>query len=290
MSKRELGFRWFVPVLALLLLIGSSALVFAQTPSGTVGVYYVGLEDAVAEAINLANPYIVRVDQPELAQVLVINNFLPREEETLRLFSSQVQQGDVGLVIFCGSQYPQTVDDLRVLLGVSTFGMSRTDRPRDVQIGSEVDPLQTAVAWNSAPQIQARTVISNPNLLLPVVTTSAQEPVLQRIRGREETQAFIVGGWFNATSNAEWQNWPYFRYLVYRLIVEAANAPRVLPFANYPLSPVPQGRLRLGLIGGGDCAGIVRCVAALPGQTIFVPPSWPRKRSTHDTGLATARK
>lgn len=251
MDKREIDLRWFVPVLALLLLIGSSALVFAQTPSGTVGVYYVGLEDAIAEAINVANPYVVRVDQPELAQVLVINNFLPREEETLRLFSNQVRQGDVGLVIFCGSQYPQTADDLRVLLGVSTFGLARTDRASDIQTGSEVDALQTAVAWHSAPQIQARTVISNPNLLLPIVTTSAQEPVLQRVRGREEAQTFIVGGWFNATSNAEWQNWPYFRYLVYRLIVEAAHSPRVLPFAGYPRSPVPQGQLRLALIGGG---------------------------------------
>ena len=218
-----------------------------------------GREDAVAEAINLATPYIVRVDQPELAQVLVINNFLPREEETLRLFGSQVQQGDVGLVVFCGSQYTQTVGDLSVLLGVSAFGMSRTDRPRAVQVGSEADPLQRAVAWNSAPQIRARTVISNPNLLLPIIATSSQEPVLQRIRGREEAQVFIVGGWFNTASNAEWQNWPYFRYLVYRLIVEAANAPRVLSFANYPLSPVPQGRLRLGITGGG--IGLVLLVA-----------------------------
>lgn len=246
----RLRHRWFIPVLALLILVGSSAVVFAQAPSGAVGVYYVGVEDAIAEAINLATPHIVRVDQPELAQVLIINNFLPHEEETLRLFSSQAQRGDVGLVIFCGSQYPQTVGDLRVLLGVSTFGMSRSDRPRAIQLGSEADPLQRAVAWNSAPPIQARTVISNPNLLVPIITTSAQEPILQRIRGREETQVFIVGGWFNTASNAEWQNWPYFRYLVYRLIVEAANAPRVLAFANYPLSPVPHGRLRIGLVGG----------------------------------------
>lgn len=241
--------RLFAVLVLLIALSGSSA--HAQTPIVPVGVYYVGLEDAIAEAINLAAPYIVRVDQPDLAQVLVLNDFLPRNEETLKLFSGMAQRSDIGLVIFCGPQFPQTIEDLGVLLGVRTFGMARFTDAQTVQTGDPVDELQRAITWSTAPTIQARTVISNPNLLRPLIITSAREPVIQRIRGRERAQAFVVGGWLAHASNSEWQNWPYFRYLVYRLILEAANAPRILAFANYPLSPVPQGQVRLGIIGGG---------------------------------------
>lgn len=238
-------------LLALLAALGVGIAVLAQAPVGAVGVYYVGREDAIAETINLAAPYIVRVDQPELAQVLIVNDFLPRDEETVRLYRNQVQQGDVGLVIFCGSQFPESVEDLSQLLGVSAFGMANIDQRLSVQAGSEDDALHQAIAWNSAPQIQSRTVISNPNLLLPVITTSTREPVIQRVRGREGAQVFIVGGWLNAPVNVEWQNWPYFRYMIYWLIMQAADAPRTLAFADYPLSPVPQGQLRLALIAGG---------------------------------------
>ncbi|MBN2390901.1 MAG: polysaccharide biosynthesis C-terminal domain-containing protein [Anaerolineae bacterium] len=242
---------WLSVLLALLITLGGST-ARAQTPVGVpVGVYYVGLEDTIAEAINLAEPYIVQVDQPELAQVLVLNDFLPRQEETLQLFSAMAQRSDIGLVIFCGPQFPQSVDDLSALLGVSTFGMAQFRNALAVQSGDQIDALQNAIAWNAAPPIQARTVISNPNLLRPLIITSAREPVIQRVRGRERAQTFIVGGWLAHPSNLEWQSWPYFRYLVYRLILEAANAPRILAFANYPLSPVPQGRVQWGIIGGG---------------------------------------
>ena len=237
-------------LLALLITLGGST-AHAQTPTTPVGVYYVGLEDAIAEAINLAAPYIVRVDQPELAQVLVLNDFLPRHEETLQLFSGMAQRDDVGLVIFCGPQFPQSVDDLSALLGVSTFGMAQFRNALAVQSGDQIDALQNTITWSAAPPIQARTVISNPNLLRPLIITSAREPVIQRVRGRERAQTYIVGGWLAQPSNGEWQSWPYFRYLVYRLILEAANAPRILAFANYPLSPVPQGRVQWGVIGSG---------------------------------------
>ena len=254
---------WLSVLLALLVtLSGSTAR--AQTPTTPVGVYYVGLEDTIAEAINLAAPYIVRVDQPELAQVLVLNDFLPRQEETLQLFSGMAQRSDVGLVIFCGPQFPQSVNDLSVLLGVSTFGMAQFSNALAVQSGDQIDALQNTIAWSAAPPIQARTVISNPNLLRPLIITSAREPVIQRVRGSERAQTFIVGGWLAHPSNSEWQSWPYFRYLVYRLILEAANAPRILAFANYPLSPVPQGRVQWSIIGSG------LAVMFLAGWTLYL--------------------
>lgn len=241
---------WLSVLLALLITLGGST-ARAQTPTAPVGVYYVGLEDTIAEAINLAAPYIVRVDQPELAQVLVLNDFLPRNEETLQLFNGMAQRSDVGLVIFCGPQFPQSVDDLSLLLGVSTFGMAQFRNALSVESEEQIDALQNTIAWGAAPPIQARTVISNPNLLRPLIVTGAREPLIQRVRGRERAQTFIVGGWLAHPTNREWQSWPYFRYLIYRLILEAANAPRILAFANYPLSPVPHGRVQWGIIGSG---------------------------------------
>lgn len=233
----------------LLVLPGLGAIVArAQSLSATVGVYYVGQEDVVAAAIRQAAPYLVVVDQPDLAQVLVINDAALTPEAAA--LSRKVQQGDVGLVVFCGPQFPQNIEELSVLLGVSAFGIARQDRSAPVQEGVETDPLQRAIAWSSAPAIRSRTVISNPNLLLPIVTTRAGEPVLQRLRGRTQTQVFLVGGWLGAPDNAAWPAWPYFRYLVYRLIAEAADAPRVRSFANYPNAPVLQGRARRSLLGG----------------------------------------
>ncbi|MFP4394110.1 MAG: lipopolysaccharide biosynthesis protein [Anaerolineales bacterium] len=241
---------WRWPILtALLIGLGYGALVLAQTPTSAVGVYYVGPEDQIAEAIRLNAPYIVRVDQPELAQVLVLNN-APLTHETLRDFGREIKSGDLGLVLFVGPDFPEDIAELNALLGVSTFGMARMEATRELRPAEAYDPLRESINWRSAPAIHARTVISNPNLLRPIVTTTANEPFLQRLRGQEERQAFFVSGWLGHESNAAWLNWPYFDYFIYRLIAEAAQTPRIFSFGNYSYAPVPKGRLRLGLAGG----------------------------------------
>jgi O-antigen/teichoic acid export membrane protein len=230
---------------------GWCASVLAQTPTSGVGVYYVGPEDVVARAINLASPYLRRVDRPAMAEVLVIND-APLIQQTLAEYGERIRQEDVGLVLFCGQRFPVDTEDLRAIFGIGTFGMVRADRPTTLAPGDETDSLHTAVAWYSAPQIYARTVISNPNLMLPVVTTASDQPVLLRMRGRSTTQVFVFGPWIGDQRYRAWENWPYLQYLIYRLVAEAANAPRVLSFAEYPLSPLPHGELRLAImIGGG---------------------------------------
>lgn len=221
----------------------------AQTAPTTVGVYYVGPEDAIAEAIALAAPLLVRVDQPDLAQVIVINN--APLQDSLRAFGAEIQQGRVGLVLFCGPSFPQTAEDLRALLGVSAFGLAQAAGPETVQIALVEDPLQPAIAWQSAPEIHARTLVNNPNLLRPIVTAGADQAVIQRVRGREQTQVLIVGGWFAHPSNENWLSWAYFDYLVYHLISDAAATGRTLPFVDYPRSPTLHRSGRLALVGVG---------------------------------------
>jgi len=229
--------------------------VSAQTAGETVGVYYIGPEDVIAEAIDLAWPYLVRVDQPELAQVIVINNVPLRE--TLQAFSGEIQQERMGLVLFCGPLFPQDINDLRLLLGFSTFGMDQVATAVPVAQAGGQDPLEQAITWSSAPEIRARTLITNPNLLQPVVTASGAQlgagaaGVIQRVRGRDQTQALIVGGWTTHPSNAQWPDWPYFNYLIYRLVVDAAGTHRPLSFVDYPGSPTPQSTDRWTIAGVG---------------------------------------
>jgi len=250
----------WLTALLLLALLGYGAAAMAQTPSSSVGVYYIGPEDVVARAIDLAYPYLVRVDRPELAEVYVLND-APLTPETLRAFGEQARREQVGMVLFCGRQFPVDTDDLRLLFGIGNFGLLRTERSQSVTVGERSDPIQDAIAWNSAPQLYARTVISNPNLLRPIVTTTSGEPVLQRLRGQTAKQVFIVGPWFSASRHDPWHNWPYFRYLVYRLSAEASGTSRLLSFTEYPLSPVPHGAFRWVIIWGSGGVIVLAAVA-----------------------------
>ncbi|MBN2006883.1 MAG: hypothetical protein JXA21_26250 [Anaerolineae bacterium] len=286
---RRMMFRFWKPLLVVcLFILGSSgAVLLAQTPTGAVGVYYDGPDDSIKEALQLASPYLVLVDQPDLAQVLVINGQTPRER-SLDL-TPQIRQGNVGMVLFCGAQFPKTTGDMGLLLGLSAFGLAQTAVPRSVQRSAENDTLQAAVAWESAPLLNARTTISNTNLLRPVITTDTGEPVVQRVRGRSNYPVFFVGTWFNHETNAEWCNWPYFRYLIYRLVAEAGGAPRILSFAQYPLSPVPQGITRLLILGGGVFSLLLAAVAfyQIQRHLYLHPVSFEYRYSTSDSKVAT---
>jgi hypothetical protein len=247
MHKRR---RWLLLLLLVLLASGTRS-ALAQAP-GVVDVYYVGPQDAVFASILRAEPYIQLVDHPELADLYVLNN-VEIERATLQTIGRQVLREEVGLVVFAGPFLPQNTGEIRALLGVGTFDMAMQEdaSPRAVREGEVGDPLQRFITWSSAPPIAARTVVTNPNLFLPIVTTVQGEPLVQRVRGQEALQVFIVGGWLSHESNSEWATWPYFDYFVYRTLAEAGNAPRILSFAEYPRSPVPHGAVRLSMLSGG---------------------------------------
>jgi O-antigen/teichoic acid export membrane protein len=242
--------RWLLLLAVVVPLVGAGT-ILAQAPTSTVGVYYVGAQDTVAQAVVNAAPYLALVDRPELADVYVLNN-APLTPAALQTIRMQALDEEVGVVVITGPLFPTDTSELRALLGIGTFGMAQgKESPRQVKAGEEADPLQEAITWRSAPAIEARTVISNPNLLLPIVTTTGGEPIVQRVRGRQQTQIFIIGLWPDDASNAAWITWPYFDYFIYRLIAEAGDAPRIIEFADYPRAPVPHDTTRLALILGG---------------------------------------
>jgi hypothetical protein len=252
-------------IIALLLLVGlaaGSSRLDAQTSA--IDVYYIGPNDTVARAIALAEPYLVRVDDPHEAQVIVINNPLLTEDvvRSIQTLGTEAQQGRVGMVIFCGPLFPQNTQDLREILGVSTFGMSTHTVPTRVRTSGTADPMQRAIAWTSAPEIAARTVITNPNLLQSVVIGSDRSSLIQRVRGRDrgrattQMQTWVVGPWWGHPTNSRWSEWAYFDYLIYRLIADAAGTGAIISFADYPHAPTPGGRARL-MIGGIGIAFVV---------------------------------
>lgn len=248
----------------------------AQTSPSAIGVYYIGPEDEIAVSINESRPYLVRVDQPELAQVLVINN-VPLTEETATYFGQRVQEEAIGLVLFCGPLFPQRPEALRPLVGMSSFGLGSTVRSTDLSISDEVDPLQEAMAWGSTPELQARTVISNPNLLKPILVSETGTTILSRLRGRDARQVLIVGPWLESSTNQALTQWAYFRYMIYRLIADAANVSRPLSFADYPLSPVPRPQVRWTIAGiaGALVIGVTWLFSAARRRLFLNPPQEP---------------
>jgi len=259
-----------------------AATVWAQTSTNAVSIYYVGPQDEIYAAIQRAAPNILVVDNPELAQVFVLNDPV-LEYAQLQGIGRSVLREEVGLVLFLGPHFPADANDIRALLGVGAFGIAAAKtNSQSLRNSTEPDPLQTAIAWNSAPELRARSVVSNPNLLQPVVITAAGEPIVQRGRGREQTQVFVIGAWLADASNAVWTEWPYFDYLLYRLLAEAAATPRLVAFADYPRAPVPQGRIR-GALGGLAVLNLLLFVLALfiARRSLFIHPKrWTAARFT----------
>lgn len=243
--------RWLGVGVALWLTLALWAgVTLGQSPYPEVTYYYVGPGTGpVALALERAQPYLRRVETLEAAQVVVLDGQALPVNMT-QAARARILEERLGLVLFCGPQFPRQAADLYPLLDVMTFEVEVLSDIQSLKlgpVGEQPDVLQKAIAWTSAPQAGARTEVKNPNLFAPLVVTEEYGPVVQRLRGRMGAQVFVVGLWLNDASNAQWLSWPYFDYLVYRLVAEAGQAGRLYPFADYPLSPVPKSSVRLGI-------------------------------------------
>ena len=100
------------------------------------------------------------------------------------------------------------------------------------------DPLVKQIIWNGAPQVRERFNILTPmSSVQPLVTAYEDESwVLWSARGGK---AFIFDAFLTDGANPQIQEWAYFNYLVYHLVVRAAGQ-TPLSFADYPGSPVPH--------------------------------------------------
>ncbi len=272
---------WVWLTVALTLALWASV-VWAQVSVHEVTYYYVGSGTGLVPlTLERAAPLLRRVETLNEAQVLVLDQMALPINMT-RDVRKRVLEERLGLVLFCGPEFPRHASDLYPLLDVMTFEVQVLTNTQSLKLGptgDKPDVLQKVIAWSSAPQVGTRTEINNPNLLAPLVVTEGYGPVLQRLRGRVGTQVFFVGIWLHDVSNAQWESWPYFDYLMYRLIAEAGQASYLYRYADYPLSPVPKAPVRWGiallgsviLIVGAAAFLLARRYAYLHPETAYAP-------------------
>jgi O-antigen/teichoic acid export membrane protein len=231
--------RIITPLLALLILF---SFVKPVSANSTIHVYYAGPQDnSVYTALTIAPPGTFSfVTDPSQADVFLMNGIIP-DPSTI---AAQVQRG-AGLVLIMGPG--MSAKDVETVSGVPVTLAEKTDAVSLTEIKIS-DPLVTQIIWNGAPQVRERMEVLTPlSSVQPLVTAY-------------ETGAWIlwIGNhpniyFFNAyltnyndpqtqktsSFNPQIQEWAYFNYLIYHLVVRAAGQ-TPLSFAAYPASPVPH--------------------------------------------------
>ena len=215
--------------LILILVVVSLCLTFVSSASAktNLNVFYLGDPDSqVLHALELAKFTLVEtIDQ---ADVIILNGEIPNPKE----ISAQIQKG-AGLVLVLGERI--TPKDAETILGIPLEFTRMYDPVSLTEIKID-DPLVTEILWNGAPQVRERIqVMTVVSALQPLVAAyETGDWILWNLHGE-----FIINAFLDSHSNQQIQEWAYFNYLIYHLVMRAAD--RIpLSFADYPGSPVPH--------------------------------------------------
>lgn len=229
-------------LLALLVFFAIAAPVSADD---SLRVYYAGDEaSAVRAALRLAN--FVLVADPSQADVLVLNNAIPDPD----VVAAQLEGGG-GLILFLGPDITSAAVEAAIGIPVT---LTRRADPISLT-GIELDdPLTTAIAWNSAPQVRERFEVVTPRPARGAGPLSSVQPLVTAYEDGEWLlwggrvlsasqghggRVYVFNAFLTDEANPQIQEWAYFNYLVYHLVVRAAGqTPQT--FADYPASPVPH--------------------------------------------------
>ena len=198
-------------------------------------VFYSGAEGSVKTALELARFNLV--SDAAQADVFVLNGEIPNED-ALR---ARLDQG-AGLVLFLGPNLNE--QQVSAVLGIP-LGLTRESEAVSLKNLNVNDPLLTEIPWNGAPQVRERFAVITPiSSVQPLVTSyETGEWILWRARPTK-----YVFSAFLDDANPQIQEWAYFNYLVYHLVMRAADQ-TPLSFADYPISPVPHASERNFLFG-----------------------------------------
>jgi O-antigen/teichoic acid export membrane protein len=236
----------FLSVILLTLLSGCAPVVQTGVePARPVRVFYDGpaAESAggVLAALQVASfsRMIELVSDPAQAETMVLNGSAANPQT----IASRVKEG-AGLVLIAGAG----LDAARVsqLLGTPVTLEERKTPASLVNPAGAADPLVDGIAWNGAPQVRERDVLSGISLTPLVVNYDDQSLVLghgQVGKGQVYTFAAILD-----QANPQFQEWSYFNYLIYHLAVRSAGQVPLV-FGDYPGSPVPHEAERNALLG-----------------------------------------
>jgi O-antigen/teichoic acid export membrane protein len=223
--------RWLIviPVLLLVLLLGAAP----AAAQGQLRVYYAdgvgGPADPVRQALELAD--FTFVEDPAQADVLVLNGTVPDPASLAAL----VQAGR-GAVLVLGPDVAAA--DVSALLGEPVALQTLTQSLSIDQAPGAQDPLVREILWNSAPQVRERALLQGVTLEPLVEGYETEEVILGRAQVGAGT-VLLFTPFLGEKANPQIQQWSYFNYLVYHLVLRAAHQ-TPLSFADYPASPVPH--------------------------------------------------
>ena len=215
-----------------------SAAVSAQ---GTLlKIYYAGPADGVRQALVLDQAAALVTD-PAQAQVFVLNGVIPAGDAAA--IHARVAAG-AGLLLIGGPALDATA--LGQLLEAPLTLESQADALSLSPAAGSADEVQTALLWGSAPQVMQRLLLHGDGLTALVNGFEDGSLVLGK-QTIGQGQVFVLTAFMDA-ANPEFQQWPYFNYLVYNLATRAAGqTPQ--SFVDYPASPVPHRSQQIILIG-----------------------------------------
>ncbi len=244
---------WLGPLL--LALIAGPFLVGAgdarsTSASAPVRVYYVeqaGAQqagDPVRQAITLTD-HLQIVDNLDQAQAIIVYNAWPSADVI-----QAVRERGLGIMLFVGPQ----LDARLVALGQLGLGWGGGWGAEDISIQpvpGVQDPLLEQITWTSAPQIQARSLVTGASAEAPIEalvwTADSHELILGRVAaGNGWVYVFTPWPTRDEAHNPDLLEWPYWNYLVYHLAVRAAGD-TPLSYADYPGSPVPHAQEQTAL-------------------------------------------
>lgn len=215
-------------------------------------VFYAGPLDAVHTALSLA-PGVSLVSDPNQAQVYLLNDSIP----DTHAIHTRIQAG-AGLVLILGPKLGGSqVSDL---LGIKVNLQPKEDALSIVAAKDQNDPLLREIVWNSAPQLRQRAILQTTgDAIHPLVTGFEQPDTVLASLSSGAGRIYVFSAFLDGV-NQPFQEWAYFNYLIYALVLQAAGqSPQT--FAAYPNSPVPHTgeRIALYLFLGGTLlvAGLI---------------------------------
>ncbi len=240
----------------LLLLVLAAGLFFpsmaAQAQEKFLNVYFAGPDGGVRTALSL-DKNVAFVTDPAQADVFVLNGIIPPADSAA--IRARVEAG-AGLVLVLGPQLTaRAVEDM---LGQPVSLEQKDDALSLVPVAGSQDSLVKSVLWTSAPQVRERFALTGGGLT-PLVTGFEDGSLVLGKSSIGSGQAFVLTA-FLGDANGEFQQWPYFNYLVYHLAGRAAGRmPSELRRLSRLAGPAPP---RPGYPGGVDGA---RAGDSLPG-------------------------
>ena len=210
--------------------------------SSTIRIYYAGPQDnSVYTALTLAlQGTFTFASDPAQADVFVLNGIIPDPAA----IAAQVQRG-AGLVLILGPGI--SAADMEAISGIPVTLTEKIDAVSLTEIKID-DPLVKQIIWNGAPQVRERMDVLTPLSSVRPLVTAYESGAWILWAGNQPNIYFFNAYLTNYTDpqtqktaayNPQIQEWAYFNYLIYHLVVRAAG--RIpLSFADYPASPVPH--------------------------------------------------